>query len=426
MSHTEATAVPGAARSRSFSALRHRHYRNYFVSGVLAMMGDNIEHVIAYWMIYEKFHSPALAGFAVISHWLPSLVFGVHSGSLADRFDCRRLIQSSQGLFMLSSLSWGLLFLSNSLQAWQAMAILLLHGFASILFGPAAQLIIHDIVGSRDLQSAIRLNASSRNMATLLGPAVGGTLLVLVGPAWGILLNVLSYVPFIVVLGFISETGHTHDAVGARRPAGMGFKEVARVFRQAAGDRRILLMIFLGGAASLFVGNAFLAQMPQYAHHLGADREGFQYSVLLAAYAAGALLGVLLLESTDFFLPKVRTAISCAVIWSVVIGLFPVAPSYGAAVALLLLAGFFNITFSAMAQTLVQLLAPPAVRGRIMGLYNMSANGLRTGSGLTVGVFGSVVGIYWSLGLSASAVLLVTLGLLTYDVFRTREAVSLG
>ena len=67
------------------------------------MMADNIEHVITYWVLWQKFHSPALAGFEVISHWVPFLLFSVYFGSLADRYDCRRLIQAAQALFMLVS-----------------------------------------------------------------------------------------------------------------------------------------------------------------------------------------------------------------------------------------------------------------------------------------------------------------------------------
>src|SRR6516165_2285835 len=78
---------------QSFAALRHSGYRAQFVTYFLAMMADNIEHVISYWVVFQKFHSPALAGFAVLSHWLPFLLFSVASGVLADRFDPRRLIQ---------------------------------------------------------------------------------------------------------------------------------------------------------------------------------------------------------------------------------------------------------------------------------------------------------------------------------------------
>src|SRR6516165_12464130 len=98
---------------KSFAAMRHRGFRAQFSTFVLAMMADNIEHVISYWVMFQKFHSPALGGFAVISHWLPFLLLSVYAGALADRFDPRRMIQLGMVLFMLCSLAWGALFFSG-------------------------------------------------------------------------------------------------------------------------------------------------------------------------------------------------------------------------------------------------------------------------------------------------------------------------
>ena len=97
---TDTKSVPVQAplsTKRSFAAMRHPGFRAQFTTFVLAMMADNIEHVISYWMVYQKFHSPALAGFAIVSHWLPFLLFSVASGALADRFDPRRLIHHRHG-----------------------------------------------------------------------------------------------------------------------------------------------------------------------------------------------------------------------------------------------------------------------------------------------------------------------------------------
>src|SRR3546814_3578183 len=96
----------------------------YLLGTALAMMADAIEHVISYLIIFQKFHSPALGGFAIIAHWLPFLLFSVYAGALADRFDPRRVIQCGMGLFMLVSLAWGLLFLTDTLEMWHAVVLL--------------------------------------------------------------------------------------------------------------------------------------------------------------------------------------------------------------------------------------------------------------------------------------------------------------
>src|SRR5258707_12027371 len=99
----------------------------YFLGTATAMLADNIEHVISYWMVFQKFHSPALGGFAVISHWAPFLLFSMWSGALADRYDPRRVIQWAMAMYALASLAWGLLFLTDTLEIWHAVVILSIH-----------------------------------------------------------------------------------------------------------------------------------------------------------------------------------------------------------------------------------------------------------------------------------------------------------
>jgi MFS family permease len=290
---------------------------------------------------------------------------------------------------------------------WHAVVILLLHGAAGVIIAPAAQLIVHDMVGATQLGSAIRLNATSRYLAILLGPALGGGMMLLLGPAWGLLANVLLYVPFTVFLALTPSTGHGRHADRPRGPLRVGLGEMLAVLREARRDQRLMTMILLGAATSFFVGSAFQAQMPEYAHRLGATDAKVWYSVLLAGNAAGAVLGAVLLESLHVLRPSARGAILCAGAWAVTLVLFPLARSYAVAVSLLVLGGAFNIAFTSMAQTLVQLLAPPDMRGRMVGLFNTAMLGLRAGSGVTVGVLGAVVGVHWSLMVSAVAVVLV-------------------
>jgi MFS family permease len=274
---------------------------------------------------------------------------------------------------------------------------------------PAAQLIIHQMVPPEDLPSAIRLNASSRQLAILLGPAVGGGLMLLFGPAWGLLVNILMYLPLSILLTRIPYSGHDPEA--AKRRQSFGLNDVLDAFARARLEPQIMSMIVLAGVTSFFVGNAFQAQMPEYAHNLGADDTGTWYSILLAANAAGAVLGVVLLETAHILHGGVRTAIVCAGLWGVTMALFPLARNYAVAIALLVVAGVFNIAFTSMAQAVVQILAPENVRGRIVGLFNTAILGLRAGSGLTVGVLGVFVGVRLSLMYSALVVVLITCAL---------------
>ncbi len=408
---------------QSFAALRHSGYRAYFIGSAMAMMADSIEHVISYWIIFEKFHSPALAGFAVIAHWLPFILFSVHAGALADRFDPRRVMQLGMVIFMGVSVAWGLLFLTDSLEMWHAMVLLALHGIAGVLWAPAGQMLIHDIIGPTQLQSGVRLLATSRTLGFLLGPAIGGGLRLIFGAAWGIMVNALIYLPLTLWL-WKAPYGPKFRAAGDQVPpaAIRGLNDILATVKIAAANPTIISMTLLAGAASLFVGNAHQAQMPEFSQDLGYGGEGLYYSLLLAANGAGAVIAGLVLESRGMLVARPRTAFILLMLWCLAIGAFAAVTNYTLALVLLFIAGFLELAYNAMAQTLVQLGAPIEIRGRVIGLYIVSSLGMKTFSGITVGVAGGWIGIHWSLGLSAAALLAVTIGLFIYAEQMSRTA----
>src|SRR6478735_1027395 len=128
-----------AAAPRAFEALRIPGFKAFVGTFMLTMMADNIEHVISYWVVFQKFHSPALGGFAVVSHWLPFLAFSVTVGALNNRADPRRLIQAGGVLFALASAGWGVLFATDTVTMPAAMALLVLHGCAGVLWSTSSQ-----------------------------------------------------------------------------------------------------------------------------------------------------------------------------------------------------------------------------------------------------------------------------------------------
>jgi MFS family permease len=409
------TADPDPSRDvaeTSFAALRHPGFQMYFAATAAAMLADNIEHVISYWVIYQKFHSPTLGGFAVISHWLPFLAFSVYSGALADRFDPRRIIQLGMLLFMGVSIAWGVLFLSGALQPWHARLLLIIHGCAGVLWGPASQLLLHDIVGPAELQSAVRLGATARYLGMLCGPAVGGALLLALGPANAIFVNALIYLPMIVWLWRAPYGPRFRQGSPAPVRAVRGFGDVFATFRVIRASPTVLAMTLLGGGAAFFVGNAYQAQMPGFAQDLGHGDPGLSYSALLGADALGALAAGFVLELGGLLRPASRTALVLAMGWCCALGAFALVPVYAAALVLLFFAGFLELSFNSMAQALVQLSAPAPIRGRVIGVFSMAANGMRTFSGVTVGMIGGLIGIHSSLALSAAVLFVVIVGLL--------------
>jgi MFS family permease len=400
--------VAAPAPPKAFSALGLPGYRAYLATLTLTMMADNVEHVISYWVAFRQFHSPALGGFAVVSHWVPYLGFAVTVGGLNDRFDSRRLIQAGGLLFMFVSVAWGVLFWTDSLQIWHAMVLLALHGCASLLWVVSGQVLLYYIVGPEALPSAVRLSATARYLGLLVGPGVGSIMMLTLGPTLGIFCNALVYLPLVIWLVRAPYGPQFRGDRPPQRRAVRGFADIVATIREVRSIPILATMVGLAGSASFFLASGYQAQMPSFAQDLGHGDPGTSYAMLLGADASGALLGGILLESSGgVFRPRPRTAMILAIAWAVSLGGFASTRGYPSALALLFLAGFFELSFSSMTQTLVQVNAPNATRGRVLGLYNMASMGLRAFSGITVGLAGSIIGIHVSLAAAAGILILV-------------------
>ncbi|MFT4080959.1 MAG: MFS transporter [Nocardioides sp.] len=412
-----ATHQPGVtpgqqAAPRKFGALRDRHSRAYLISAGLSMMADNNEHVITYWVLWQRFHSPALVGFEVISHWLPFLLGSVWFGTLAEKYDCRKLIGISQGLFMLVSFSWGVLFATGSLQMWSACVLLVLHGVAGAMWAPAEQLMLHDFVDRAELPSAVRLNATFRSLGVLFGPAVGSALLLGLGAEWGIFANVLFYLPMTLLMTRIPFTGHTRD--GDQLAGKITFADTGRVLREVRANRVLISMIALSGLTAVTIGGALQVAMPIFSADLGAGTSGTAYGVLLFANGAGGVLGGFLLEATG----TIRATTGAAVVSSALFGattlVFATLGNYPLAVVMLVVGGVANMASMSITQSIVQLEAPPGDRGRVFGVFGVFSSGFRTANGITLSVFGLLVGTAGTVALCSVLLVLGTLVLGLY------------
>jgi MFS family permease len=401
---------------QAFEALKIPGFPIFVGTFVLTMMADNVEHVISYWVAFEKFRSPTLGGFAVISHWLPYLLFSVGVGALNDRFDSRRLIQIGGALFMLTSLGWGYFFVTDTLTIPYAMALLVLHGFAGVFWITSSQVLLFDIVGVEKLASAVRLNATARYFGVLVGPGVGSLIMSSLGPSTGIFLNAALYLPLLIWL--IHAPCHHRaqrlEKSTDRRVRGLG--DIGQTILAVRQVPTLGLMILLSGAASFFVGNSYQAQMPGFASDLGNVEPGLVYSMLLAADAAGALFAGITLElGLRFTRVTPSAALGFALAWAVVLGCFALTGSYPIALICLFAAGYCELSFSSINQTIVQMKAPDRIRGKVLGLFGMSSSGLRLFSGIFVGLIGSRTGIHVSL-FGASAVFCVAVvGLIHFN-----------
>lgn len=368
------------------------------------MMADNIEHVIGYWVIWELTHSPFWLGYAVIAHWLPFTLFSLHSGSLADRVDCRWLIQISQGLYITASLGWGLLYLTGQLRVWQVAILLVFHGVAGLIAAPSSMLIIHEMVGKEKLVSAISLNASLRPLANMLGPLVGGVLMALVGPGWGFVANVSIYLPLSILILCLPYRGARE-----KQSEEKGWEYVRRGLGAVRQSPTIIAVLVMVAATSFLVGNAFQAFMPPFAERLGVSSTG--YTILLAANGVGAIVGTILLGwiGTTKLRPVVVT--TGALGWLVLLTIFALSRVYPVSLVILCMVGAIQIVFSSMSQSIVQAWAPQDVRGRVMGVYNFATGGTRVISGVIIGTVATQLGVTPTLLFLVGMIGIIVLGI---------------
>ena len=224
----------------------------------------------------------------------------------------------------------------------------------------------------------------------------------------GILVNALLYLPLVLFLWRAPYGPRYQPNRPPARPV-RGFYDVLSTVDAIRGKNVIVSMILLSGGAAMLISHAYQPQMPSFAQDLGYGAAGLFYGMLLAADAGGALVAGVLLEGTGLLPPRPRTAFVLVILWCGALAGFAMTASYPNALLLLFAAGFFELSYNSMTQTLVQLSAPAAIRGRVLGLYSMAGLGLRAFSGITIGLGGSLIGIHASLALSAGLLCALTL-----------------
>src|SRR5690625_120353 len=268
-------------------------------------------------------------------------MLSVPFGALAERFDCRRIIQVGQGLFAFVSLAWGMLFLTGTLEMWSACVLLVLHGCAGAIWAPAEQLLLHDFVEPRELPSAVRLNATFKSLGVLAGPVVGSALMLALGPTGGIFANILCYLPMTLLMLRTPSTGHVRS--GYVRLAKLTHLSSSRVLRTVGDDKVMLGMITPAELIALCVGSSLQVSMPNFAETLGAGGEGdLGYGLLLFANGAGGVIGGFLLEVTGVIRPDTRAAIVAAVLFGLTTLIVATTGSFAVALIALVIGGMAN------------------------------------------------------------------------------------
>lgn len=384
--------TPPAARGPAMlRALQHRNFRLFFFGQLLSLPGTWIQAVAQSWLIYRLTDSAALLGLAGFAGQFPVFLMAPFGGALADRVDRRRLLVGTQVASSVLALLLAALTLSGQVTVWQVFALAALLGLVNGVDLPARQAFTVELVGREDLPNAIALNSSAFNSARLIGPAVAGVLVAAAGEGWCFLLNGLSYVTVLAALAAMR-------LAPVARPVHTGslLAHIGDGVRFVRGHVPIRSLLLLLGMVSL-AGMPYAVLMPLFADRiLGGGAQGL--GILMSCAGGGALLGALALAARRS--PRGLTAWVAWAAFGFGLGLvaFSLSRSFWLSGLLLVPTGLALIVQMAASNTLLQLLVPDALRGRVMSLYSMMFMGMAPLGALLAGSLAELIGAPGTVG----------------------------
>lgn len=362
---------PNALRS-----LRHRDLRLFFGGQAVSLAGTWMQSVAQSWLVWRLTGSAVMLGVVGFLGQVPVSLFGVYAGSLADRFPRRRLVLATQTNAIVQATLLAALTLAGAVRPWHVLALASLLGLTYAFEMPARQALLADIAGE-DMPNAIALNSTIVNTARVLGPALAGWLVALVGEGWCFALNAVSFAGTYAAL-LAMRPPPQPPATGGRRAH---LLEGLAYARRTAHVRALLALL---GVASFFA-MPYQTLLPQIAAQvLGGNAP--LYGVLLASAGAGALAGaVSLLVRRGLRGLGRRVALGSTLLGAGVLGV-ALSRSPWIAAPMLFVAGFGFITQMAGTMTLLQGLAPEGMRGRVMGLFSTLFVGVSPFGSLAAGL----------------------------------------
>ena len=365
------------------SPLRHRDFALYWVGQLVSQIGTLIEMTATTYLLYAITSSPVLLGIGGLSRALPILALTLFGGALADRIDRRRLLMFTQVSQVVTSLVLGMLVVTGTIAFWHIYVIGFVNSTLSAFDAPARNSFYPSLIPRAAFQNAVALNSVTFRLSTLVGPAIAGILIATVGPASPFFVNAASYFGLIGALLLIRTKAFA--ATGPRtslRSAMRGGLQYAM--------RSPVLPLILGTEAvlSLFGHNSALVTIfARDVLHVGPEGLG----LLLSAVGAGAIVGTFVLIGTGELRRKGAIMIFAGLLYAAALVAFSFSTSFALSIAVLFVLGFADSFWGAMRNTIIQLAATDAFRGRITSLVTFTSRGLtNTGQIETGGIIAAV------------------------------------
>jgi len=350
-------------RLSPFAALRHRDFRVFWTGQTISLVGTWMGGLAQGWLVLQLTDSAFWVGLVSFLGAVPILLLSLPAGVYVDRADKRRVVIACQALMLVGAATLFALTALEVIAAWHVALIAMFIGALSAVEIPARQSMIVELVGKDDLTNAIALNSSAFNATRIVGPALAGLLIAHVGLATCFLLNALTYLAVLAGLRRLSPTPPR-----TAPPAGDTVARFAEGTRYVWQERRVRALVLCTALLSL-LAFPFVVLLPVFARdvlRIGADGLG----LLSAGVGIGALIAALGLAALGPWVRRGRLVAAAGPACGVAVAAFALVRSFGAALCLLVLAGFAMVLNNAATNTLLQGLVPDALRGRVMSIWS--------------------------------------------------------
>jgi len=383
-------------------ALRHRNYRLFFLGQLISLTGTWMQTVAQGWLVLRLTGSPLLLGLVAAASSLPVLLLSLPAGALADRVPKRRILLITQSVAMALAAILAWLTLGELVQVWHVMLLALMLGVVNAFDAPARQAFTVEMVGREDLLNAIALNSSVFNGARTVGPAVAGVVVALIGEGPAFLFNAASFVAVIAGLLMMRLPPFSAPA------GGRGGQQLREGLGYIAREPRVRALLIQVGAVSLF-GYVYIPLLPYFARDvLGMGASGLGW--LSASSGLGALSASLMLARLGEGVRRGRLLGAAVLIFPVCMIAFTASRTLPLAMLTLGLAGWAGVTSMALSNTLIQLIVPDNLRGRVMSVFTLCLMGLSPMGGMVAGAIAEAIGsVPLVVAASAGVALLIAL-----------------
>jgi MFS family permease len=391
-----AVPAPAGRLRRTFVALGERDFRIFWIGQLVSVTGTWMQMVAQGWLILQLTGSPFVLGLATAARSLPVLLLVLPAGIVADRFDRRRIILATSVVGLAASGVLAFMTITGTINVNAVLVLAAVLGLTNAFEAPARQSYVSELIGSHHLANAIALNSLLFNAARVVGPAIAGIIVAVVGPGWAFAINAASYVPVMVGLFLISRVHVPRLGIAAR-------SAVPEVVRYIRGEPRVAALLGILAMQTIFA-SGHLILGPSLAEDLGQGAEGL--GVLLSATGIGAIVGTLRLAATAGRAERWRVLLVGGL--ALAAGLIGVGltRSYPVTLLCFLVAGWGMVTFNASSNTLIQTIVPDRLRGRIMSLYTLVLLGFMPAGGLLMGALAD----------ASSSAMALAIGGLTYGI----------